>query len=97
MTGAANGHLIRDVGTAYLRFAQCGRRRCAIWRHERRRRASAAGDHLMRGARRSAYLVDIAEGCAAAPGGTVTDWLGVIFPGVVTAALCGWSLRFRQT
>ncbi|MEQ8281738.1 MAG: hypothetical protein RIC04_03115 [Parvibaculum sp.] len=43
-----------------------------------------------------AHLADIAAGCAAAPGGTATDWLGVILPGALTVALCIRGLRLRR-
>lgn len=94
VTGAANGHLIRDVGTAYL--ASAAGLAYAIWRPAQAAGALAVAATFMAG-HGIGHLVDIAGGCAAAPGGTVTDWLGVIFPGAVTVALCGWSLRFRQT
>ena len=94
VTGAANGHLIRDVGTAYL--ASAAGLACAIWRPAQGAGVLAVAATFMAG-HGIGHLVDIAEGCADAPGGTVTDWLGVIFPGVVTAAPFGWSLRFRQT
>jgi hypothetical protein len=94
VTGAANGHLIRDVGTAYL--ASATGLAFAIWRPAQAMGVLLVAAIFMAG-HGIGHLVDIAEGCAAAPGGTATDWLGVIVPGAITAALCGWSLRFRQT
>lgn len=93
LTGAANGHLIRDVGTAYLASA-AGLGVAAF----RPRFASAAllAPAIFMAGHGLGHLVDIAEGCAAAPVGTATDWLGVILPGFLTAALCVWGLRFRN-
>lgn len=92
VTGAANGHLIRDVGTAYL--ASAAGLALALWRPSAATGALLVATIFMAG-HGILHLVEIAEGCAAAPGGTATDWAGVILPGVLTAGLCGWSLRFR--
>lgn len=94
LTGAANPHFIRDVGTAYL-AAAAGLALAAF------RPAQGFGALLVAaifmGGHGLGHLVDIAEGCAARPGGTATDWFGVILPGALTAALCLWSLRFRPS
>ena len=93
VTGAANGHLIRDVGTAYL--ASAIGLAFAAWRPGRAAPLLFAPAIFMVG-HGAGHLVDIAGGCAAAPAGTMTDWLGVILPGLVVAGLCGWALRFRS-
>lgn len=94
VTGAANGHLIRDVGTAYL--ASAAALIFALWRPAHAMGALLVSAIFMAG-HGIGHIVDIAEGCAAAPGGTATDWFGVIVPGAITTALCAWSFRFRQT
>jgi len=40
-----------------------------------------------------AHIADIPAGCAAAPGGTATDWLAVVTPSVLTLGIALWSLR----
>ena len=94
LTGAANGHFIRDVGTAYLAAATS--LALAAFRP-----AQGFGGLLVAavfmGGHGIGHLVDIAEGCAARPGGTPLDWFGVILPGACTAALCLWSRRFRPS
>lgn len=92
VTGAANGHLIRDVGTAYL--ASAIGLAFAVWRPGLATPLLLAPALFMAG-HGAGHLVDIAGGCAAAPAGTMTDWLGVILPGLAVAGLCGWALRFR--
>lgn len=93
VTGAANGHLIRDVGTAYL--ASAIGLAFAAWRPGLAAPLLLAPAVFMVG-HGAGHLVDIAGGCAAAPGGTMTDWLGVILPGLAVAGLCGWALRFSS-
>lgn len=93
LTGAANAHFIRDIGTAYL--ASAAGLALAAWRPTGSVGALLVTTIFMAG-HAVGHLVDIAEGCAAAPGGTPADWLGVILPGTVTAGLCGWSFRFRR-
>lgn len=92
LTGAANGHLIRDVGTAYL--ASAAGLAFAVWRPSAATGALAVATVFMAG-HGVLHLVEIVEGCAAAPGGTAIDWMGVILPGALTAGLCGWNLRLR--
>lgn len=94
LTGAANGHFIRDVGTAYL--ASAAGFALAAFRPSQGFPALLVVAIFMAG-HGVGHLADIAGGCAAAPGGTTTDWFGVILPGALTAALCLWSLRFRSS
>lgn len=94
LTGAANAHFIRDVGTAYL--AAAAGLAFAAFRPAQGFGALLVAAIFMTG-HGIGHLVDIADGCAARPGGTATDWLGVILPGAITAALCLWSLRLRPS
>ncbi|MBX3446475.1 MAG: hypothetical protein KF765_06960 [Parvibaculaceae bacterium] len=94
LTGAANPHFIRDVGTAYL--ASAAGLALAAFRPAAGFGALLVAAIFMAG-HGIGHLVDIAEGCAARPGGTALDWFGVIVPGAITAALCLWSLRFRPS
>jgi hypothetical protein len=93
LTGAANAHLIRDVGVAYLASA-AGLGAAAFW--PRVAAPLLLAPAIFMGGHALTHLADIAAGCAAAPGGTATDWLGVILPGALTGLLCVWGLRFRQ-
>jgi len=93
LTGAANAHLIRDVGAAYQASA-AGLGAAALW--PRIAAPLLLAPAVFMGGHALAHLADIAAGCAAAPGGTATDWLGVVLPGVLTVALCAWGLRFRR-
>lgn len=94
LTGAANAHLIRDVGAAYLSSA-AGLGAAAVW--PRFAAPLLLAPAIFMGGHALAHLADIAAGCAAAPGGTATDWFGVILPGALTVGFCLWGLRFRQT
>ncbi|MBX3506177.1 MAG: hypothetical protein KF895_11920 [Parvibaculum sp.] len=94
LTGAANPHFIRDVGTAYL--ASAAGLALAAFRPAAGFGALLVAAIFMAG-HGIGHLLDIAGGCAARPGGTALDWFGVIVPGAITAALCLWSLRFRPS
>lgn len=94
LTGAANAHFIRDVGTAYL--AAATGLAFAAFRPAQGSGALLVAAIFMTG-HGIGHLVDIAEGCAARPGGTALDWFGVILPGAIAAALCVWSFRFKPS
>lgn len=94
LTGAANAHFIRDVGTAYLAAAMG--LALAVFRPAQGFGVLLVAAIFMTG-HGIGHLVDIAQGCAARRGGTALDWFGVILPGAITAALCIWSFRFKPS